>query len=251
MNLDKNDIEEMIKNNIGLVYLVVRKYINRGLEFDDLFSEGQIGLFTAIKNYDETKGTFSSYAYITIEGRIKRAIYNNCFITAPETVVVSGLKFFNLLKTIEEELNRKLSLEEMTKLTNYSIDDIKIFFRVLKPMISLNKSVLIEEYGFEESGELINYIPDIYSIEEDIEEKESNNALSKLVFENEKLTQKQKDILFYRYGFDGSIGKTLDEVGKILNISGECVRIHQQKAEKILKKQLRKTEYSNNRKYKK
>ena len=78
---DKNALDTIIKENVGLIWSIVRKFANRGYEFDDLFQIGSIGLIKAVKNFDLNFNVkFSTYAVPMIMGEIKRFLRDDGLI---------------------------------------------------------------------------------------------------------------------------------------------------------------------------
>ena len=119
--------EKMVENNLGLVHACASKFKNRGVEYDDLFQAGCVGLLKAVDGFDESLGyVFSTYAVPAILGEIKRIFRDG------GTVKVS--RSMNLLS---ERLGREPTLTEIADFVSLSVSEASQLLMVFQPVVSL------------------------------------------------------------------------------------------------------------------
>ena len=233
-----NDIEArntIIKTSQLLVVSVAKKYLNNGIEFLDLIQYGNLGLNKAIDGFDFYKETkFSTYALKVIESYIKRAIskYSNS-IKLP-------LRFFNNMKLVlfvEQKLIQEKMREiitdneiqnELFNLYNLSIsiEDIKLLRKYSQKELSLNNYINKNNEILDD--EILNTIE---SSDESVENKVLNNihynTIRNIIYGNieSRLTKQEREILYLRFGFDGSNQeRNREQVAKLTHVSRERVR---------------------------
>lgn len=224
---------EIISHNLRLVFVVANKRRNNGLDFNDLISEGNFGLFKAVSKYKYELGyAFSTYATIWIEQSIDRAIGNiSQTIRIP---VNTKRKLYNLKKFKEEfEISngREPTKEEYIQNTNCSEEIINVFFNNNAITVSLDTK--INDDSESTLGSLIA------ADQEDICTLILNENLKSEVInliKNSRLSDQQKDVIYKRFGFyDGTI-HTLDSIAKSYGITRERIRQLESKAISILRK---------------
>ena len=231
---DKSDPvlrEKLIKVNQALVRKIASKYIGvaKGFTFDDLINEGNIGLIKAISKFDVYRGNeFSTYAIFWIRQSITRAIADKSNLVR---IPVRVIETINKINKIENELeinNPNYTNEDVCKLAEIPKEKYLAFKEVEYKFIhesSLNSFVKAEG----SSEELIEFIPAIdsdYMTETTtIEDLVVNNAVKEVIEEvlNE-LTDREKEILQYRFGFIDGKTYTLEEIGKRFNVTRERIR---------------------------
>lgn len=228
---DNEAKQTLIVSNLRLVVNVAKKYLNKGLSFIDLISEGNIGLIYAIDKFDYTKGyRFSTYAVWWIKQAITKSIinkgreiripsYKHDMINKINRYIMNYVTSNDNYPTISE-----ISLS--TGINEKNIEQVMIEFQDL---ISLNSTI----------GDSI-FLEDALS--EENEDSLENEILDQIVKEDildtlSVLKEREKDILILRFGLDGNEPKTLEEVGKIFNITRERVRQIEKKALEKLKKE--------------
>ncbi len=225
---DEEAYNKILYHNLRLVLSVAGKYVNRGLDYEDLIQEGNIGLITAISRYDVTKGfRFSTYAIWWIRQALIRAIGNSSRnIRIPIHKMEKLNKFVSQVKELENKLGYPPSYVEIAKYLNLKYSIVEENFELLQTPTSLNTKI-----GEDEDIELEDFIPD--SKHSNLEDDIINDNLAKEIeelFLKAGLTKIECDILQYRYGLNYSEEKILEEIGKIYGISRERVRQKESKA---------------------
>ena len=115
-NGDKEALDTLVSNNIGLVWSVVKKFGNRGYEFDDLYQVGCIGLIKAIKNFDlKFDVKFSTYAVPMIMGEIKRFLRDDGIIKVSRHLKELSMKVRVATEKLEIKLNREPKISEIAE----------------------------------------------------------------------------------------------------------------------------------------
>lgn len=230
-NGDKESLDKFITFNLRLVAsIVLRHYRNREIPELDLIQEGSFGLIRAIEKYDlNTNYKFSTYAYTWIRQSIDKAIYakgRNIYI--PTHMQESINKYKKKVNEFELTHKRKPSKEEITKITGFKKDKIYLIETYLSDTISYD--IFIDE---DDEKTMLDLIPDESNNEElDIEQEKTekiNNALM-----NAGLTEREKDIVKRRFGFNGKI-ETLENIGNSYGLTKERIRTIEKSALKKLK----------------
>lgn len=214
---------KLIENNLRLVAYIAKRYIGRGISYQDLIQEGNFGLMKAIDKFDLRKGyKLSTYATWWIKQAIARAIADQSRIIR---IPVYLVEMINRYKRIElqliNEFSRNPSYQEMAEAMNLSLDVIKKLDKLKDDTISLN--IMVGEEDDSELGECLK--EDNAKTPEEIVVNESiDEMVTKLISECD-LTSRELFILKERYGgFLSSDKKTLEEIGNNLGITRERTR---------------------------
>lgn len=133
--------EEKIKENIGLVHSIANRFRGRGVEYDDLFQNGCVGLIKAVDNFDESRGyAFSTYAVHVIMGEIKRTFHDGGAIKVSRALKEKAVRAQSLRdKFIRREL-REPTVSEFAQLIGCTPEETAEILNVILPMISLNSA---------------------------------------------------------------------------------------------------------------
>jgi len=230
---DDNSKKKLIQSNLRLVVSIAKKYIGRTpyLTFLDLIQEGNLGLFKAVQKYDWRKGfRFSTYATWWIRQSITRAIADQArTVRLPVHIVESLSKYNKIKRRLLQELGREPMAEEIAVEMTEEADKIKKLEQMAQGVISLEQPIGTDE----KEGTLEEFIEDKKTISP--MDSTSMSILKEQIIEIfEDLTPREQKILKLRFGLDGDVPHTLEEVGKEFGVTRERVRQIQQRAiEKI------------------
>lgn len=235
---DEEAKQTLIKHNLRLVVSVAKHYIGRNVDFLDLIQEGNMGLMKAIDKFDYTKGfKFSTYATWWIRQAITRSIAND-----GRNVRIPVHRFEKIMKVKSAtakyyKLNgADPSAEELAEILSMSIDDvIRCQELIVNAPVSLNQLTKNAAENKEDT-ELGDMIEDPKFTEDTYVQNSFNQELRKAVFENSPLTDREKQIIAYRFGFVDGKPYKLQEIGDIIGITRERVRQIEVKALTKLKR---------------
>ena len=234
----KSKVDALIEDNLRLVLKIANDFIGRGLEWDDLVAEGNRGLITAAQRFDASVGAkFSTYSAWWIKQAIKQAIADQ--VTTVRVPIGTRLNSGRIRRTVHdltEKLGREPSDEEVaaeSKLPLVTVRRLRGNRQV--DMQSLNAIVAGDDSS--DGTELQNLIADDDSDSPDkvLIRLEEVEQLLKLL---DELPERERRILRMRFGLDGEVVRTLDEVGSELHCSNERVRQIQNRALTKLQKKM-------------
>jgi len=218
--------QRMIEGNMRLVISIAKKYVNRGLEFADLVGEGNNGLIKAVEKFDYRKGyKFSTYATWWIRQAITRAIGDQArTVRVPAHILDTMNKVARAQRDMIQDLGREPTVEEIAQHLDLPTDKVRIAQNISLIPISLDKPIDDEESSF--VGDFIS---------DPMADSPSRRAAISILKDRfteilKDLPKREEKIIRLRFGLNDGMPRTLEEVGRMFNITRERVRQIEAKA---------------------
>lgn len=231
---DEDDIEarkKLINANLRLVVSIAKKFSNRGILFLDLIQEGNLGLMKSVEKFEYRLGyKFSTYATWWIRQAITRAIFEKFkLVRIPNHITDQLSQLRKVREALVQEFGREPTAEEISLEMNASLNKIKTLLDLMKEPVSLDSPI-----GDDDSNVLGEFVEsDSITPDEEVFDKILKEEIEKAL---KSLTEREKDVIYRRFGLNDGKPMTLEEIGNLLNITRERVRQIENKALKKLRR---------------
>ena len=207
---ETKELEDLIKNNNGLIWSIVRRFQGRGYEIEDLYQIACIGFIKAIKRFDTSfEVKLTTYAVPYMLGEIKRYIRDDGPVKVSRSIKELGIKIKELQKEYFYKKGKEITIEEIEKELRVSKEDIILAIEATKKPESIEGSINSINSKSEKSINLIDKLSTDKNEEEILTNKMVINELI------EELEERDKKVILLRY----FKGKTQNEVAKILGVT--------------------------------
>ena len=221
-NGDINAQNKLVKANLRFVVSVAKMYQNQGLSLGDLINEGNVGLIKAAKRFDETRGfKFISYAVWWIRQGITTAIAEQTRVVRLPLNRIGNLTRLNkAYKALEQENERKPSMEELAKVLNVSTDDVTVTLQTSARQLSLDAPLTNND---ENKNSLRDVIEDNNqdSPDEDLMKESLVQEIANFL---SSLSKREAEVIKLSFGIGNHHKATLEEIGEKFNLTRERIR---------------------------
>lgn len=231
------EVEALIVSNMRLVLKIANEFLGRGLSWDDLVSEGNMGLVIAARRFDPSRGAkFSTYSACWIKQAIRLAIAEQAqTVRIPMGTQVNSRKIRKAVTALTKELGRAPTNDELVERTGLPLVTIERL-RDAKPLNISSLNTPVDEET-PEGMEFQEFLSDetFPSPADEMVKVEDIEQLLRLI---NTLSERERKVITLRFGIGGEPVRTLDQVGKVLDCTNERVRQIQNLALKKLHRRM-------------
>lgn len=223
---DKKAKEILLENNTLLIKSIIRRYKNKGVEYDDLYQLGCVGFLKAIKNFDEKFGVvFSTYAVPMILGEVKRFLRDDGTIKVSRMIKSQAMKINRFVEEYSGKNGETPTVEEISAALSIEREDVVLALDSSKMPLSLYDAQ--DEEKSDKKSELIDRIPS---------DEREDDMVDKILLKSmiEKLPPREKKIIIMRYYRDN----TQTEIAEALGVSQVQISRIENKIIESFKKQI-------------
>lgn len=224
----------LIESNLKLVVSIAKRFIGRGLSFEDLIQEGNIGLMKAVDKFEYKKGfKFSTYATWWIRQSISRALTDQSrTIRIPVHIIDNLYKINKTIRELQQSEENEPEIEDLSSNLNINSEKILDILSMTREPLSIDISIRDDDSLLKEFIEDKNSpTPYEVAMQNDLRDK-----IEKLLC---ILTKREQEIIKHRYGINEEKLKSLEELGKEFSVSRERIRQIELRAMRKLKRYCR------------
>jgi RNA polymerase primary sigma factor len=229
---DERALNKMVSANLRFVISVAKQYQGHGLTLEDLIAEGNIGLITAAKRFDETKGfKFISYAVWWIRQSIMQAIAENSRVVRLPLNKVSAIqKIAGAFSRLEQEHERAPSNDEISDMLETNAENVGDLFKYAQKQVSMDAPLIDGE-----DNSLYNVLTNdnTLSPNDGLMKESLCEDIDRVLV---SLKRREADVVKYSFGLNGEPPMTLEEIANRMDLTRERIRQIREKALRILRK---------------